>query len=98
MTTYNRIETRPTEKKAKVHYRLENEIRRNWAQRGYWKARIAMQLSYEVGSLREAWVLLNAMVSRIDAQRKQNEQPCENWVDLITQDMGKSSPVCTVGC
>jgi hypothetical protein len=98
MTTYNRIETRPAEKKAKVLYRLENEICRNWAQKGYWKVRIAMQLSYEVGSLREAWVLLKAMVSRIDAQRKQNEQPCENWVELITKEMGKSSLVCTLGC
>lgn len=61
-------------KKEKILYRLENAIRRYWGQKGYWKARIAMILSYELGSLSEAWEKVNEMIDFIISSQEKRQE------------------------
>lgn len=66
-----------------IKNRLENVIRRFWGQRGYWKQRIAMYLSRELGSLKEAWRMVNLMIKGInDAMNPERNYVINTNADL----------------
>lgn len=67
---YDITETRTKKKKEKILYCLERQIRNHYLDRGYWKHSIAMQLSYELGSLKSAWSTLKQCISNIEYQRR----------------------------
>jgi hypothetical protein len=73
--------------------KLENEIRRYWGQKGYWKQRIVMNLAHQIGSLKEAWTQLNDTITAIRASWKQ-EEPEIDWVSLIQNNL---TNVITIG-
>lgn len=45
--------------------------------RGYWKQRIVMELSFELGSLRAAWMLFHATAWMIEDQKQKREPMME---------------------
>jgi hypothetical protein len=49
---------------------IENEIRQHWGQRGYWKQRIAMRISYSNHNLKQAWTVVNWIIEKINTEIK----------------------------
>jgi hypothetical protein len=62
----------------KVEKRIDSIIGRYWSRKGYWKQRLAMKLSYEVGSLEKAWKLINDNINARQAvidEKNRNYKP-----------------------
>lgn len=95
----NIIESKETEVKLTDNElgQLKNEICRYFGQKGYWKQRIVMKLSYKVKSLKKAWSIFKYIYSELPGNKPSSEIN-DNWIQSITDSLAAHpEEVITIG-
>jgi hypothetical protein len=74
---------------------MKTIIKNNIGQKGYWKQRLVMQLSYKYRSLSLAWQIVNDLIYTIEIE---NRTKTFDWVQSITDSLSAHpETVITVG-